>query len=194
MLEKNRLKGQILETDPMAASNITIQLGKTKLTPEFIEILNGIFSHHGLTPCLVAQVTPLDPSGPRETEWSNITNILASISGFLVQYYGGTQGPPWVGPDTSGSFPQFSLGVNVYLNFSRETNSDMIFMHASAGPKSYYSAEEKADALTIQEITLQLHKKFNALDSCAIGENEETSWFHFSKAEWKPLGDLPARD
>jgi len=93
-------------------------------------------------------------------------------------------------PPRAGS-PQFSLGIDFFIDFSTEMVCDKIFMHAMAGPKSCYSAEEKADALTVQDLTMQLHEKFSAIDSCAIGENEENPWFHFSKAEWKQLPDLP---
>jgi hypothetical protein len=180
----------IFGSDHMAESNITILLGESKVTAEFIEVLDGIFSSQGLKPCLLATVTPLDPSGGHHIEWSNISKMLTSIEGFLIDYSGGASLPPWTG-STGESFPTYSLSVKVYIHFSREMVCDHIFMHACTGPQSCYSAVERADALTVQEIVLQLHEKFNAIDSRAIGENGEKPWFHFSKDEWRLLGNLP---
>jgi hypothetical protein len=187
----NSFKAEIFGADDMGESNITIQLPGTKVSSEFFGILDAIFSSHGLKPCVRATVTPVDPSGDYQIEWINIGKNLKSIKGFLIDFLGGTTLPPWKSPFTGETFPTFSLSVKVYINFSGEMVCDKIFMHAHAGPKSNYSAEEKADALTVQDITLQLHEKFNAIDSCAIGENEESPWFHFSKDEWKQLPDLP---
>jgi hypothetical protein len=184
-------KAEIFGADYMGESNITIQLPGTKISSEFFGILDAIFSSHGLKPCVLATVTPVDPSGDHHIEWINIVKMLKSIKGFLIDFYGGTTLPPWNSPFTGETFPTFSLSVKVYINFSSEMVCDKIFMRACAGPQSCYSPEEKADALTVQDITLQLHEKFNSIDSCAMGENEETPWFHFSKDERKQLPDLP---
>jgi len=153
-----------------------IEFADTKLSSEFFNAMDEIFRSHGWTPEDEMSVCPPKPELAYTIKRSDLLNQLPGLTGGRWTY---------VSPKVE------DLYVSVFTEVSPEQTSQFLIMEAPIEQRQAYTEKEKARILKVESITLQLHQRFNAFNSEGVYNEDEIPWFHFSKEEWKTIGDLP---